>query len=255
MKLFSFILDLLFPRAPLIREIESMDAYTFAFRVEKTDGYAGKNIISLFSYRDPLVRQAIWELKYRGNKRIAKLLSETLYDELLAFLEEYAPLTNFTEPLLIPVPLSRKRESERGFNQCRLLADELMRLDSPFVKGSTRRLRREGFSSPILPNKGGVAVFGDGGCYQGGAGGGRNFTLCLHGLRKIKDTASQTKQDTRKKRLENLDGCFEADSAAIEGRNIILIDDVATIGATIEEARRALKSAGAKKVIAFTIAH
>lgn len=190
-----------------------MDACTFVARVEKTDGYAGKNIISLFSYRDPLVRQAIWELKYRGNKKIAKLLAEALCDELLAFLEEYAPLANFIEPLLIPIPLSRKRESERGFNQCRLLAEEITELD-----------------------------------------GGRNFTLSS-ALRKIKDTQSQTKQNTRAKRLENLDGCFEADNAVVVGRNIILIDDVATTGATIEEAKRALRKAGAKKVIAFTVAH
>ncbi len=238
----QFLLDLLFPRTPLMRELESIDACTFAARVEKTDGYAGKNIISLFHYRDKLVRQAVWELKYRGNKKIAKLLSEALYDELLAFLEEYAPLTNFTEPLLIPIPLSKKRESERGFNQCRLLCDELMRLD--------------GVSSCISPHKGSTGIVVD--CAVFGRRGveikGNNFTLSL-ALTKTKDTQSQTKQDTRKKRLENLDGCFEANNALVEGRNIILIDDVATTGATIEEARRTLRAAGARKVIAFTVAH
>ena len=222
-----WILDTIFPQKPLVRELERMDASEFSSQAEKTDGFAGKNIISLFSYRDHLVREAVWELKYRGNKKIVKLLSAVLYDELLAFLEEYAPLTNFTDPLLIPIPLSRKRESERGFNQCRLLADELTRLDS---------------SPP----------------FQGGTGGdsaGRNFTLCLQGLRKIKDTQSQTKQDTRKKRLENLEDCFEADSDVVSGRNIILIDDVATTGATIEEAKRTLRTAGARKIIAFTVAH
>ena len=68
-RLFEDILDLLFPRSPLTRELESLDAFMFAARVEKTDGYAGKNIISLFHYRDKLVRQAVWELKYRGNKK------------------------------------------------------------------------------------------------------------------------------------------------------------------------------------------
>ncbi len=232
--LWDWLLDIVFPQKHLIREIESMDACTFASRAEKTDGYAGKTIISLFSYRDPLVRQAIWELKYRGNKKIARLLSEALYDELLAFLEEYAPLTNFTDPLLIPIPLSKKRESERGFNQCRLLCDELMHLDgalpsSPLQRGGLRW--------------GGTEIKGN------------NFTLSPTALRKIKDTQSQTKQDTRKKRLENLDGCFAAENAAVAGRNIILIDDVATTGATIEEARRTLRSASARKVIAFTIAH
>ncbi len=211
--LFQFLLDLLFPQKSSVRELECMDASSFSARAEKTEGFAGKDIISCFNYRDALVREAIWELKYKGNKKVAALLGTALYDELLAFLEEYAPLTNFTDPLLIPIPLSKKRESERGFNQCRLLTDVLTTLDEE-----------------------------------------RNFKLSL-ALKKIKDTQSQTKSDSRKKRLDNLKGCFEASRTEIEGRNIILIDDVATTGATLEEARKTLRAAGAKKVICFTVAH
>ncbi|MDO8620023.1 MAG: phosphoribosyltransferase family protein [bacterium] len=212
-RLFQMILDILFPQKRLVRELQMMDPFDLASRAEKPEGRAGKAILSCFSYRDPLIRQAIWELKYRGNKKVEHLLATILHDELLAFLEEYAPLTNFTDPLLIPIPLSKRRERERGFNQCRLLVDEIMRLD-----------------------------------------GGTNFTLSL-ALTKIKDTASQTKQDSRAKRLENLKDCFRADAEAVRGRNIILIDDVATTGATLEEARRTLRHAGARKVIAFTAAH
>src|SRR3989344_4850123 len=103
--LFGMVLDFLFPKKAQVRELEAMDACTFASKAQKAEGYAGKDIISLFEYKDSLVRQAIWELKYRGNKKVARLLSEVLYDELLAFLVEYAPLTNFTDPLLIPAPL------------------------------------------------------------------------------------------------------------------------------------------------------
>jgi len=211
--LFGFILDLLFPPRPLVRELMRMELAEFAARVRKAAHSPGKGMISCFDYHDALVRQAVWELKYRGNKKIARLLGAALYDELLAFLEEYAPLESFTEPLLIPLPLSKARESERGFNQCELLADVLVELDN-----------------------------------------GRNFTRS-RGLAKIKDTPSQTKSDTRKKRLENLKDCFSAHEGIIAGRNIILIDDVATTGATLSEARRTLLRAGARKVIAFTVAH
>src|SRR3989338_11582759 len=126
----QFLLDLLFPPPPLVRELLRMDTAEFVERAPRAVARAGDGIISLFEYADPLVRQAVWELKYRGNKKIARLLAAVLYDELLAFLGEYAPLTNFTEPLLIPIPLSPKRERERGFNQCELLCEALMRLDA-----------------------------------------------------------------------------------------------------------------------------
>lgn len=211
--MFQFLLDLLFPPRPLVRELLKMELAEFAARVRKAEHPPGKGMISCFDYHDALVRQAVWELKYRGNKKIARLLGAALYDELLAFLEEYAPLESFTEPLLVPLPLSKARESERGFNQCELLADVLVELDN-----------------------------------------GRNFTRS-RGLAKIKDTPSQTNSDTRGKRLENLRDCFAADESAVKNRNIILIDDVVTTGATLGEARRTLLRAGARKVIAFTVAH
>lgn len=212
-KLFEKLLDTIFPKKLLVRELEGMPAEEFISRAGKAARPPGKGILSCFDYHDALVRQAVWELKYRGNKKIARLLGVALYDELIAFLEEFAPLMSFTEPLLVPIPLSKTRESERGFNQCELLTDVLMELDC-----------------------------------------GRNFTLS-HGLAKIKDTPSQTKSDTRKKRLENLKDCFAADEGVVKGRNIILIDDVVTTGATLGEARGTLLRAGARKVIAFTIAH
>lgn len=249
MRYWSLFLDLLFPKKQLVRELECTDPADFSSRAQKPDGFAGKDIISCFNYSDPKVRQAIWELKYRGNKKIAALLAAALYDELLAFLEEYAPLTNFTDPLLIPIPLSKKRESDRGFNQCRLLADELVRLDSPFEKGSSPSSGRGISSSPLPLFRGEVPSL------RGEGVQGRNFTFCLTALAKIKETASQTKADNRHKRLENLEGCFKADANQVLRRNIILIDDVATTGATLDEARRTLKAAGARKVIAFTVAH
>lgn len=209
----AFLLDLLLPQKPLVRELLAMNAQEFAERAGRCEGPVGKEIISIFDYRDPLVKESIWMLKYRGNKKIAALLAAILYDELLAFFAEYSPLTNFTNQLIAPIPLSKKRERERGFNQCELMTNELYKLDKNI-----------------------------------------NFTVTKTALVKIKDTPSQTKTDSRAEREKNLKGCFLASREAA-GRNIILVDDVATTGATIEEARRALRSAGARKVVAFTIAH
>ncbi len=70
-------------------------------------------------------------------------------------------------------------------------------------------------------------------------------------LIKTKDTLHQTKL-SRNERLKNLKGVFEIERAEdLQGKTIILIDDVTTTGATLSEAKIVLEKAGAKKVYCF----
>lgn len=55
-------------------------------------------------------------------------------------------------------------------------------------------------------------------------------------------------------RLTNVQGTFFWDGGNLAGENILLIDDVATTGATLDEAARILKAAGAKAVYALVLA-
>ena len=58
-----------------------------------------------------------------------------------------------------------------------------------------------------------------------------------------------------KERLHNLKGAFAAlDKKDLNGKDILLIDDVLTTGATASEAARALKEAGVNSVFVFTAA-
>lgn len=72
-------------------------------------------------------------------------------------------------------------------------------------------------------------------------------------LRRLKDTKSQVGLN-RHERFSNVSDAFCADPAHIDGKNICLIDDVATTGATMEACASALKSAGAKDIFGLTVA-
>jgi competence protein ComFC len=55
-------------------------------------------------------------------------------------------------------------------------------------------------------------------------------------------------------RKENVSGAFQSDTALVSGTTILLIDDVATTGATLSACATALLVAGAKSIYALTLA-
>lgn len=83
--------------------------------------------IALYDYSHPAVKRAIWILKYRGIKSLAPIFGSLLADRLIEELADFQNLhPGLTLPwLIVPIPLTRRRERKRGFNQSALIAKAL----------------------------------------------------------------------------------------------------------------------------------
>lgn len=213
--LWERFLETLFPLSPQVKKITVSSSEQLLKEIPPAENISEKNFIAILSYRHPLTRTAIWEMKYRGHKGITRRMAQITYDYLLAEISDSEIWQNFTDPIIVPIPVSSKRLSERGFNQVERLVKEISKIDN-----------------------------------------GRNFKIDCKSLQKVINTESQSHTVSRSERLKNLNGCFAIkNNSNLVGRNIILIDDVITTGATMKEAKKVLKEAGAKKIVCLAIAH
>ena len=151
---------------------------------------------------DGVIRQAIHELKYRNLRTIAGLFAQWLNDYLIA-----NPVPG---EVLVPVPLHHKRLRERGYNQSRLLAQELGKLT--------------------------------------------NLPLVDDCLIRQRHSPPQARTATVDERRSNVADAFSCRDGRLQGKQVLLIDDVSTSGATLDACARALKEAGAISVWGLVLA-
>jgi ComF family protein len=71
-------------------------------------------------------------------------------------------------------------------------------------------------------------------------------------LVRVRETPPQVGR-TREERARNVAGAFEA-RAVVAGRDVVLVDDVVTTGATADAAAEALRRAGARSVVVVALA-
>lgn len=118
------------------------------------------------------------------------------------------------QDLLLPLPLSRQRLAERGYNQAWELA---------------KALHRSSFCEAQLKAK--VLI-------------------------RLRHTQAQSELP-RSERLSNVRGAFLVEpvlSPGVRGRQVVLVDDVMTSGASLSAAALALLEAGASQVTAMVVA-
>ncbi len=214
-KILNLLLSLIFPSRDAETRIANISLESFSRQATPLlHGREKDGFLILFEYSDKLVKQAIWEMKFHKNGKAVEIFANLMYDRLIEELSDASVFSNLTKPLLVPIPISKKTRNDRGYNQCELLCEGLIKLD-----------------------------------------GGNSFELNTDILTKVKDIDDQVGK-SKKERLKNIQGCFGVNNIQIlNGRNVLLIDDIVTTGATMNEAKRVLKNAGAKNILCVTLAH
>ena len=174
-------------------------------------------LIWVNSYSNPLIENLIKAFKYKYVEELAIPLSKLL----IKGLENNSGIPNVNNTIIVPIPLHKKRIRERGFNQAELLAKHVANY----------------FSIP-LENK---------------------------LLKRVFYTTPQANLQNHIDRKENIKNAFGINPKFVEkyknlatekikGKTAILIDDVATTGATLSEAAKILKKAGIREVWGLVIA-
>jgi ComF family protein len=80
---------------------------------------------------------------------------------------------------------------------------------------------------------------------------GINYTT--RALHKVRETPTQVGLKYNE-RFQNVADAFEAESKIVSGKNIVVVDDVTTSGATMEACAAALRVAGARIIYGLTLA-
>jgi len=83
-----------------------------------------------------------------------------------------------------------------------------------------------------------------------------NFNIPLRAdlVQRVRETKPQIELK-RNERAKNIKGAFKVTSTdMVNGKNIILVDDIMTTGATLNEISRILKKSGAKRIASLVVA-
>lgn len=246
----DFFLDMVFPVSSSARELQKMTINDFLRRCggvrkiqvqalsnnkQNGDKFASDTLsdapISFYAlapYKDPLIKELIWYIKFRGNLWATKRAGELLYTaiEKIASGGGNDMVEKF---LIVPIPSHPSRLREKGFNQTERIARAVVSCSERSSENSGGRLNKNKMSLSFMPDV----------------------------LIKTKNTGRQVHHD-KKDRLNAPRDSFSVPQHKIDtvqDAHIILIDDVITTGATTFEAAKTLIVAGARQIICLAIAY
>ena len=165
-------------------------------------------LMSACDFHDAKIQKLIYDYKYHSIRSLSVPLTRILLSTLTSILSELP--FSLEDAFIIPIPLSKTRMRERGFNQSEDITNEIIKY------------------IPELKSKNNI-------------------------LKRITSGPQQAKTHSAQERIIATKNTFVAERND-ERSNIILVDDVFTTGATAEDAIRALKKVGYKRILVATIA-
>ncbi len=211
-------------------------------------------LLAASSYQNEAVPSAVHCFKYRFIEELAGPLGEILIKSLL-----HSQLS--VPEIIIPVPLHKRRLRWRGFNQAELLANYLSKNLTPGfeIPMMNNLIQRKKYTRPQMEIKNHSRrqenledVFeiikpqnnSSHASYADNASSANNINASAKNISNISVDPSC---DRNRSQLEN-------NSNFLNGRTVLLVDDIATTGSTLFECAKVLKQNGAKEVFAVVVA-
>ena len=200
---FQTILNLLYPpKCAFCRSLVSSERMICPDCEKKqpfTDSTSGRRMLGTVSLAvapfkyEGSVRDALLRYKFHGLSCYSGIFGEFMAKEILK--------AGIEADMICWIPLSKARLRKRGYDQARLLAEEIADI----------------LQMPCCPL-----------------------------LEKTKHNSAQSGMAGKEERIKNVSGVYLARAnTVIQGKKILLIDDIITTGATMEEAAKELMRAGA----------
>jgi ComF family protein len=189
-ELFSHLSGLVFPST------KSLD------KIPNSNLYKKNAVYYLYNYRDPKIKELIYEIKFSNNKKVFEHLGKELSSKIYN-------LVDIENTIILPVPQTNNRRRERGFD-----------VTNNLVKEIKKNIKiKSGYG--ILKNQ-------------------------------RKDVQSKIKN--YEERVSSVNKTIRLMSD-ITDKKFIILDDVFTTGATLNEVKKVIEKNGGKTIACICVAH
>ena len=186
------------PKVDPIHKVEIEKVFWGKIEIERATSY-------IYYHKSSPYNNLIHQLKYKDHPEVGERFAYMAAKDIEA--------TGFFDGIdaIVPLPLSRKKERRRGYNQCDYIAAGISRATGiPVIKGAVTRT-----------------------------------------------TSNETQtHKNRDERWKNVEGIFSlADATLIEGKHILLIDDILTTGATLANCASTIQQGCSCRTSILTLAY